>query len=574
MSNEHDQFLRSFPMRGPEIMWFLGAGASASAGIPTAWHMIWEFKRSLFCSSEKKALALVQDLADNRVRDSIQASLDSTGRNPPAGADDEYSHYFETAYPDERDRRSYIDGKVAGGVPSYGHLVLAALMKLGQCDVVWTTNFDRVVEDAASRIYGSTTALRVVALDNVVAAQQALSEKRFPVYVKLHGDYHSRALKNTTDELRAQDASLRQCLIDACRTRGLAVVGFSGRDRSVMETLTEAASLPGSFPAGLFWFHRPGEEVDSRVERLISVAGKNGVRAQLVKVDTFDELLGDIPLLLPDIPEDIGRLLRATPRPTPTLPLPEVGGVWPVLRLNALCVHEWPKSCRLVECEIGGTREVRECLSEQKVDAIAVRAKPGVLAFGRDQDLRRAFENRGIRRFDLHEINPSRLSRESAELGLLYQAICRAVVRGLPLTVERRGRRRFLKVATDGDPVLRPLRKVLPRLSGVIPATELRWTEAAEVRLEFRLNRLWLIILPTILAERTEDPAARVRRMDFVRNELASRYNKKTNELVAAWAEVIVGAEERKKVKAFGGADGIDATFEVGQTTAFSWRRS
>jgi hypothetical protein len=62
--------------------------------------------------------------------------------------------------------------------------------------------------------------------------------------------------------------------------------------------------------------------------------------------------------------------------------------------------------------------------------------------------------------------------------------------------------------------------------------------------------------------------------MDFVRNELASRYNKKTNELVAAWAEVIVGAEERKKVKAFGGADGIDATFEVGQTTAFSWRRS
>lgn len=32
-----DDFVRRFSMRTGNLMWLLGAGASASAGIPTAW---------------------------------------------------------------------------------------------------------------------------------------------------------------------------------------------------------------------------------------------------------------------------------------------------------------------------------------------------------------------------------------------------------------------------------------------------------------------------------------------------------------------------------------------------------
>ena len=74
--------------------------------------------------------------------------------------------------------------------------------------------------------------------------------------VKLHGDFRSRRLKNTTDELRQQDATLRQLLVEACGRFGLVVAGYSGRDSSIMDTLDEATSRPGSFPAGLFWLHR------------------------------------------------------------------------------------------------------------------------------------------------------------------------------------------------------------------------------------------------------------------------------------------------------------------------------
>jgi hypothetical protein len=39
---------------------------------------------------------------------------------------------------------------------------------------------------------------------------QALNDRALPLMVKLHGDFHSRALKNTSAELREQDARLRR----------------------------------------------------------------------------------------------------------------------------------------------------------------------------------------------------------------------------------------------------------------------------------------------------------------------------------------------------------------------------
>lgn len=38
-----DDFARRFSRRAANLVWLVGAGASASAGIPTAGDMIWEF---------------------------------------------------------------------------------------------------------------------------------------------------------------------------------------------------------------------------------------------------------------------------------------------------------------------------------------------------------------------------------------------------------------------------------------------------------------------------------------------------------------------------------------------------
>ena len=57
-----DDFARRFSMRPGGLMWLLGAGAFAAAGIPTAWDMIWEFKQQLYVSQRRVSPKSVADL--------------------------------------------------------------------------------------------------------------------------------------------------------------------------------------------------------------------------------------------------------------------------------------------------------------------------------------------------------------------------------------------------------------------------------------------------------------------------------------------------------------------------------
>ena len=101
-------------------------------------------------------------------------------------------------------------------------------------------------------ILGSTGHLVTGDLGEPEKFRRALEENRWPIYGKLHGDYHSEALKNTNGELRKQDTKMRRNLIDSCRRHGLAAVGYSGRDASVMEAFGEALDDGRGFAGGLF----------------------------------------------------------------------------------------------------------------------------------------------------------------------------------------------------------------------------------------------------------------------------------------------------------------------------------
>ncbi|MBI3759789.1 MAG: SIR2 family protein, partial [Deltaproteobacteria bacterium] len=230
-------FLRLFQLRAGQIAWFLGAGASRSAGIKTAGDMIWDFKQRIYRSEKKLPPSAITDIGDPAIRRKLQAYFDALGTFPPAGSESEYSVYFETTYHSPKDRRAYLDELIGRGKPSFGHLALSLLMAERLCHLVWTTNFDLAMEDAAARILGSTGRLVVADLGEPAKFRTAFEQSRWPIYGKLHGDYHSEALKNTKAELREQDAEMRRNLVDSCRRHGLAVIGYSGRDASVMDAL-------------------------------------------------------------------------------------------------------------------------------------------------------------------------------------------------------------------------------------------------------------------------------------------------------------------------------------------------
>lgn len=101
------EFVRIFNLIGKNIAWFTGAGASVAAGLPSAYDMTWDFKRSIFCSEQNTPISQYSNLTPS-VRRKIQSYFDSQHRddNPisPPIEDSlaEYSYYFQRAYPDLR----------------------------------------------------------------------------------------------------------------------------------------------------------------------------------------------------------------------------------------------------------------------------------------------------------------------------------------------------------------------------------------------------------------------------------------------------------------------------------------
>lgn len=594
-------FLRLFPLRAPNIMWFLGAGASAAAGVPTAGHMIWDFKRRLYCAENRRPVQLSPDLADTAFRERLAQYFEAKPGFPPGGSDQEYSFYFEQTYPNERERRTYIDNLVSGKRPSHGHLALAALVKLHKVNEIWTTNFDRLLEDALTQALESTSLYQVATLDAPNLAEQALKEGTRPVLVKLHGDFQSRKLMNTEAELRQQDDRLRACLTTACGQKGVALVGYSGRDHSIMDALEQAVELHGerAYPGGLFWFHRPGSKPAERLQRLIENAVAQKVDAHFIEAETFDELMYDLFTLIEDTPDEVRQKLDQHRRRLTPIDIPPPGrpNAWPVIRMNALPVLSAPSVCRKVVCDIGGTAEVRKAVQSAGVDVIALRRDTGVICFGRDDEVRKAFHAHRITEFDLHPIDGGRLDFESTELGLLDEALIRALVRERPLRAipTRRGWKLFVDPGALDDPRLATLRQIPRGVSGIIAKTDLVWAEAILVKLQRKLQRLWLLFEPSVWvdwpddAEGDEDANAaeenglseqenvvEIATKEFIRERAATRYNKQLIEVLDGWASVIVGPGSGRQwqttIRSFGIGDGIDASFTLSGTTAFSRR--
>ena len=547
-------------------MWLLGAGASVSAGIPSAWDMIWQFKQTLFVAQRKAAPQSVADLSNPAVRALLDSHVNGSEHLPPTGSADEYAALFEETYPVERDRTTFIQGMISGAKLAYGHLGLAALLKAGHTQLVWTTNFDHLVEDACARTFGTTGALGVVALDAPDLAAQLINSQKWPVTIKLHGDFRSRRLKNTADELRQQDAVLRQQLIDACRRSGLVVAGYSGRDESIMDTLEAALKYPGAFPGGLFWLHRGDAPALERVTRLLDRAAAADVECGLIRVESFDETMRDLVRLLPEVDTAALAGLANERSRLSGAPAPSGKRGWPLVRLNAVEVTMIPANCRKVVCEIEGVAAVRKAVEEAGARVIVTRTRAGIIGFGSDAEFRRAFDRFGITEFDLASFEDRRLRYDSGERGLLRDALVEAlsVAKNVRAT-----RRRSADLLVPADPMAaewRSLKAVTGQLTGTLRGhPEVSWHEGVAVRLDWADDRLWMLLDPRVVFDGVTD-ATKAAAADFARERTVKRYNRELDQLIDFWAGHLSG----ERLSALGIGDGIDAAFSVAAHTSYS----
>lgn len=285
---EFDEFVRSIKQNmDTKFSMFLGAGASVESGVPSAGECIWEWKRDIFISKNPVLAETHNNIKSEQVKRSIQNWLDNQGIYPQLNSEEEYSKYIEAAYKIVDDRRKYFQHLIEGKCPSLGYHIIALLAENEIVKSVWTTNFDGLMLKTAHS-YG------LVPIEVTLESQDRIfrndTDKEL-LCIALHGDYKYGPLKNTETELDNQSEVLVRALTHEIEKRNFIVLGYSGRDNSVMDALERAYMEKG---AGRIYWCGYGRDIPPKVQRFLEKINQSGRNAFYVPTDGFDKTMLNI----------------------------------------------------------------------------------------------------------------------------------------------------------------------------------------------------------------------------------------------------------------------------------------
>lgn len=204
----------------------IGAGVSASSGIPTAWYLLMDLVRRI-------------------------ASLEGADPEKPEdwyaerfGAEPTYESVLEKLAPSQHERQKLLQGfftrsdeDVAAErkLPTPAHRAIAKLVRAGAVRVIVTLNFDHLIEQAIREEGIEPT---VIASPGDIAGMVPLHTMDACV-VHLHGDYlHPTSMRNTVEELVGYDELSQGLLERILQDYGLIVAGWSARyDPALRESI-------------------------------------------------------------------------------------------------------------------------------------------------------------------------------------------------------------------------------------------------------------------------------------------------------------------------------------------------
>lgn len=283
---QFDEFQRAIGIsKNDTFSLLLGAGCSINSDIPSAEDCIWEWKRDIYKTNNSSSFGWIDNYKNPKTQEIIQNWLNNQGIYPERGCKEEYSFYAYKCYPIDEHRRQYFQKICSGKKPSIGYKLIPLLARKGMLDSVWTTNLDDLVVTAC---IGNGIQAIEITLDSVQRLNNRPQNRHELPVIKLHGDFKYGDLKNTEEELLNQDKTFRERLIEYVQDKHLIVLGYSGRDTSLMDTLKEAYSKQGG---GILYWCGYGDNINSDIAELIQIATKNGRRAFYIPTDGFDSTL-------------------------------------------------------------------------------------------------------------------------------------------------------------------------------------------------------------------------------------------------------------------------------------------
>lgn len=545
MMNELE-FIKHYVANASQLMWFLGAGTSRSAGMPTATDIIWDLKLKYYCLKQNQDIKN-HDISNDVIKQRTQTYMDSLNY-PALWSSEEYSFYFELTFGNDYDaQRKYLVEKLNSKNISLniGHRVLGALIELQKAKVIFSTNFDEVIETAYSKISGKN--LSTYHLEGSYAALEALNAENFPIYAKVHGDFKYRSVKNLSSDLLNNDQKIQDCFLAACVRYGMVVTGYSGRDANVMTMFKKAIESHNAFPSGLFWTVPNNSNVLPIVTDTIEFAKSKGIKAAIIEAGTFDIMMSKIWKQTPNATVLNTQVYSAASQKV-AIPLEAPGSAFPVIRTNALPIVQFPKSFAVIETPNPiSNDEFKTLMKGAKVNAIL--SKPEMIAgWGDEELLLKPFESlAGCKAKEHTLVDPIQTLSEST----LYQSffengLVRCLVEGKPLFRHfDHGHYITVDHSKSSDVLFDSLKLAVGyhgqkgNIHGRVPDKEnVFWSEAVKLRTEVKCGIYWLFLTPTIWINPSSE---RQNLQDFLRKKKLKRWNATANNLLDAWIKLLLG---------------------------------
>jgi len=527
---DKDTFLRGFKvLPNQSFDLFLGAGASISSGIHSGSDLVWRFKRELLSVSGKINGKKFQDLKVDSNKKIIQSYFDEEDTkvtNP-------YSYYFEKCYPDPLVRQEFLSSLVRDKKPSIGFMCLSALVGQQKLNTVWTTNFDDLIERAISKM---DISCQVVSPENAKSVQNFRSD--IPTVVKLHGDFRYDALQNTDEELQKLEDNLHNYFLEAATQRGLLIVGYSGSDESVLQTLEKALERANAFPKGLIWCIPKEVVPNERLSNLIEKAYGQNQRSGFMIIDSFDYFLHEVYTVCELENEQIDSIAKERFKQKQFFRLTQNKSNTTPILLNTIKAKYFPKSIFSTKTTINGVgkwKKLREVLENSNI--VAQFSKGETLSiFGNENEIKQVFKEYLTDDIKLIDI-PEHLFHQpdSFYIGMLYELIEKSLVNDYGLALFSRGRN-IRKVFSANHPLSQAEINGIPSWMNFKIPQGYQVFEAFEFKVEFVNKDLFLLICPDIHIQTISGQEPDKLIVQNITNTIISnRWNAKYGDKVKFW---------------------------------------
>ena len=256
----------SFGPHPKKFCFVIGAGASKSSGIKTGQELVEIWDKELFLRNSER-------------HQQWKTRMGITDDNKGSFYSQYYSRRFERAH---EDGYNYMEKLMEHAKPSVGYVMLAYLLTQTPHNVVITTNFDHLIEDAVT--YYSQVIPFVIGHESL--AHYIRKPLIRPTIVKIHRDLLLDP-RNQAEEVEKLHKNWETPLDIIFSEYHPIFIGYAGNDNSLMDFLVDNGenfqSKKWKFP---YWMLYGSDVLAGKVETFM-----NASNGYVVKHDGFDKSL-------------------------------------------------------------------------------------------------------------------------------------------------------------------------------------------------------------------------------------------------------------------------------------------